>query len=96
MTFAISRRGTLGGAALLTAAAATAHADGLPASLRVTALKTEQVENPLGVGVHPVRLSWQIQTSRRNTRQSAWRVQAASTREALMDGRADLWDSQRV
>ncbi|MBW8882770.1 MAG: alpha-L-rhamnosidase N-terminal domain-containing protein, partial [Asticcacaulis sp.] len=43
-----------------------------------------------------VRLSWQIASSLRNTRQTAYRIEVASSGAKLRAGKADLWDSGRV
>jgi alpha-L-rhamnosidase len=74
--------------------------DGTPppteAPLTVGRLWTERVECPLGVEVDRPRLSWSLVSAARNVRQSAYRVTAASSRERLEAGEADLWDSGRV
>lgn len=63
---------------------------------RVTHLTCEFLEAPLGIGdTHP-RLSWQVESERRNERQSAYRVLAATTRELLERGQGDLWDTGRI
>ncbi len=59
-------------------------------------LRCEFLDNPLGIDVVPPRLSWQLRDDRRGARQQAYRLQAATSREALAQGRADLWDSGRV
>lgn len=41
-------------------------------------------------------LSWQLAADGRGARQHAFQVQAASTTELLVSGRADLWDTGRV
>ena len=52
--------------------------------------------NPLGIDVTTPRLSWQLETSRQGARQTAYRVLASSSEEALEGENADLWDSGRT
>ena len=52
--------------------------------------------NPLGIDVTQPRLSWQLETSRQGARQSAYRVLASSSKEALEGGNAELWDSGKT
>ncbi len=42
------------------------------------------------------RLSWRLESDERNVRQSAYRILAASSEEALKAGRGDLWDSGKI
>ena len=42
------------------------------------------------------RLSWQLETSQRGARQSAYRILASSSREALNGKNAELWDSGKI
>lgn len=58
-------------------------------------LECEGMTDPVAVDEpHPV-LSW-CYTPESQGAQTAWQVQAASSREALLRGEADLWDSGRV
>jgi alpha-L-rhamnosidase len=66
------------------------------AAVTVTQLWTERVDRPLGVEAARPRLSWALASDGRGARQSAYRVTAASSRERLEAGGADLWDSGRV
>ena len=59
-------------------------------------LRSEYVENPLGIDVATPRLSWQSDNSERDWRQSAYQILVASTPEALNAGRADVWDSGKI
>jgi alpha-L-rhamnosidase len=54
------------------------------------------VECPLAVEASRPRLSWSLTSDGRGVRQEAYRVIAASTRERLEAGEADLWDSGQV
>lgn len=62
----------------------------------VTHLRCEYLVNPLTVDAAKPRLSWTIESSRRGWMQSAYRVQVASSFDALVKGRADLWDSGKM
>lgn len=64
--------------------------------LQVAELKTERLDNPLGVELARPRLSWRLESARRGARQSAYRVLAASSPETLARGVGDLWDSGKV
>ena len=65
-------------------------------TLTVGQLWTERVDRPLGVEAARPRLSWALASGGRGARQSAYRVTAASSRERLEAGEADLWDSGHV
>ena len=64
--------------------------------MRVCSLKTEQLDEPLGLELARPRLSWRLELDRPGARQSAYRVRVASSPEALAAGGADLWDSGTV
>ncbi|HEX8754756.1 MAG TPA: family 78 glycoside hydrolase catalytic domain [Steroidobacteraceae bacterium] len=66
------------------------------ATLTVGQLWTERIDRPLGVEVSQPRFSWALTGGGRGAAQSAYRVTAASTRERLEAGEADLWDSGKV
>ena len=60
-------------------------------------LTCEYRENPVGIDVARPRLSWLLPGHGANgVRQTAYRVRVASSREKLLSGDADLWDSGRV
>ena len=64
--------------------------------LAVVGLKVDYADHPLGLeNPHP-QLSWRLESARRNTLQSAYRILVASSEEILRDGRGDLWNSGRV
>lgn len=51
---------------------------------------------PSGAPAGRPRLRWTLASDQRGQRQSAYRILAASARELLQPGRADLWDSGTV
>ena len=69
------------------------------APIAITDLRTEGVSQPLGVEEAAPRFSWRYAASAgapRGFRQSAYRVQVASSLEKLRQGPADLWDSGKL
>ena len=59
-------------------------------------LRTEYVQNPVGMDVGAPRLSWQMKKDGRGARQTAYRVLAATNKEQLDANNADLWDSGKI
>ena len=73
------------------AAALAAGSSLMPAHLRC-----EYLVNPLCIDEEHPRLSWQVESSQRGQRQTAYRVLVASDEKWLGKGRGDLWDSGKV
>lgn len=83
-------------AAALAAAAPAARA---AEAVTVSDLRSEDLKDPLGIDVRAPRFSWKIfpvDPAARGTRQTAYRVLAASSPAILAEDRGDLWDSGRV
>lgn len=59
-------------------------------------LRCEYHVNPLGIDVRQPRLSWQLESDKRDQQQSAYRILVASSPEMLLQQKADLWDSGKV
>ena len=59
-------------------------------------LRCEYLSSPLSIDAATPRLSWVPQASARGWKQSAYRVQVASSAADLTKNRADLWDSGKV
>lgn len=70
--------------------------DPAPELMQVADLKCEYRFSPEGMDVLRPRLFWQLNSSRRGERQSAYRILVASDPSLLKLGKADLWDSGRV
>ncbi len=66
------------------------------ATATLTSLRCEYARDPLGLGIREPRLFWQISSSRRGERQTAYQVIVASDESRLDEARADLWNSGRV
>src|SRR5207237_10038677 len=69
---------------------------GVNTVLKLTALRAEYKENPLGIDAREPRLSWQIQADGRGVMQSAYRVRGAGRERDLHEGRNLVWDSGRI
>lgn len=65
-------------------------------AFEVDNLRAAGMEQPLGIDDTSPGLSWQLESSQRGTTQSAYQIQVASTKEELLDGKADLWDTGRT
>lgn len=76
---------------LLLIASSALAAPGAPRELRC-----EHQRNPLGLDAAEPRFSWQMVDISRGACQTAWQLQVATSRSALLAGRALLWDSGRV
>ncbi|MFD5574445.1 family 78 glycoside hydrolase catalytic domain [Streptomyces cadmiisoli] len=75
---------------------ASASASGAGATASATALRTQHLRSALGIDDTTPDLTWQLTARGRGVVQSAYRIQAASSREKLKQGRPDLWDSGKV
>jgi alpha-L-rhamnosidase len=64
--------------------------------MSVRNLRTEYLENPLGIDARTPRLSWIIEARRRGVSQSAYQVQVARDADAFSAGKECLWDSGKV
>ncbi len=75
---------------------AAVSAEGADTVLKLTALRAEYKENPLGIDAREPRLSWQIQANGRGMLQSAYQVRVARSERDLHDARNLVWDSGRI
>jgi alpha-L-rhamnosidase len=64
-------------------------------SLIISNLTCEYRVNPLGIDVPNPRLSWQLESDKRSTHQTAYRILAAESETALNDGNL-YWDTGKV
>ncbi|MBO1511514.1 alpha-L-rhamnosidase [Metabacillus bambusae] len=62
----------------------------------VTNLRTEYTNNPLGIDVTEPRLSWELESSNRGQKQTAYQIQVASNKSQLLKNEPDLWDTGKV
>ncbi len=84
--------------AVLLAGVSEARGQGRAATgpLRVTRLRAEYKENPVGIDVAKPRLGWQIQSGSRGVVQSAYEVRVAPGDGAVRAGRELVWGSGRI
>ncbi len=66
------------------------------AALNVADLSCEDLKDPMGIDVTQPRLSWNLTSSERDTKQSAYEILVATSEASLKPGAADLWDSGKV
>ena len=66
------------------------------AAVAVGELRCEHLENPQGIDVTQPRLSWMLQSSARDVKQSAYQILVASSETKLKSDTGDLWDSGKV
>lgn len=67
----------------------------LPADIHPVNLRTEYKTNPVTDAARP-RLSWELTSALRGQVQTAYQILVASSPESLSEGKADLWDSEKV
>jgi alpha-L-rhamnosidase len=61
--------------------------------LSVTDLRTEYQKNPMGIDGAAPRLSWKINSAKRNVMQSAYQIRVGTDSAGLSAGKASVWDS---
>jgi alpha-L-rhamnosidase len=67
-----------------------------PGTGQLSDLRCEYASNPVGVDSVQPQLSWVVQSSKRNWRQTAYHVLVATKPELLPADKADLWDSGQI
>lgn len=65
----------------------------LHASIKISTLQCEELDNPLGIDNTSPHFSWLLQSDKQNCKQTAYQVLVASSEKLLSEGKADLWDS---
>lgn len=66
---------------------------GYSQTMHATHLRTEYLENPIGIGETSPRFSWWCESSKRGDMQTAYRILVASSRDMLEKNEGDLWDT---
>lgn len=64
--------------------------------MRITNLRCEYTEHPLGIDVREPRLSWMLEDPQRGQMQTAYQILVSSRKDLLDAGHGDLWDSGKV
>jgi len=62
----------------------------------VTALRVEYKTNPVGIDAASPRLSWEINSGKRNFTQEAYQIRVAGSEADLKDGKDLLWNSGKI
>src|SRR5215218_3625894 len=65
-------------------------------SLQLSALKTEYVENPLGIDISHPRFSWSLVSKQRNQSQSAYEIILSDDLKEINVGKGKLWQTGKV
>lgn len=65
----------------------------LHASIKISTLQCEELDNPLGIDNTSPHFSWLLQSDKQHSKQTAYQVLVASSEKLLSEGKADLWDS---
>jgi len=66
------------------------------APFHITNLRCERSPSPAGIDMPKPRLSWNIESERRNWRQSAYQVVVASDTLELIQNKGDIWNSGKI
>ena len=56
----------------------------------------ENLENPVSLDTKSPRLSWQLQSEKRNVLQTAYEIRVSDSKESLMKGKNMVWNSGKV
>jgi alpha-L-rhamnosidase len=64
--------------------------------IKISELKCEYLENPLGIDILQPRFSWNISGNQRGIVQSAYRILVADNKESLKEGIGNCWDSGKI
>jgi alpha-L-rhamnosidase len=83
------------GLALLACALVASPAPAATSPVTVTALRADQMTDPLGIDDSTPGLGWQLRSDRRGERQTAYRIEVADSAAQLESG-PYVWDSGRV
>lgn len=66
------------------------------AKVEITNLRTENLQNPLGLGTTIPRFSWQIISDKKEVKQTSYEIIVASSLDKLNAGEGDLWSSGKI
>ena len=73
-----------------------ATASSIFAATTVGNLRCESLENPPGIDATQPRLSWQLNSTERGQKQTAYQILVASSEKNLAHNKGDLWDSGKI
>ncbi len=63
---------------------------------RAAGLETEYLENPIGIDAPHPRFTWRMADDRQGARQTAYRLLVSTDSLALINGKADLWNTGTI
>ena len=63
-------------------------------AIQIANIRTEYKSKPMGISTLQPRFSWEIVSSERDVRQTAWHIRAAASEDDLKTGQNLLWDTQ--
>ena len=66
------------------------------AAIGVAELRCENLPNPHGIDAIQPRLSWALQSTQRDQKQTSYQILVATSEAKLKEGKTDLWDSGKV
>ncbi|MEI8085590.1 MAG: family 78 glycoside hydrolase catalytic domain [Paludibacter sp.] len=70
---------------------------GASATISVTALRTEGLNNPLGIDTEQPRFSWKLEAStERDVMQKSYQIIVASSEKNLAQNNGDVWNSGKI
>ena len=64
--------------------------------MTITDLQTDSRHDPVGIDAKTPQFSWILESSRRGAKQTYYRVGVASSRDNIVSGNFDVWDSGKV
>ena len=64
--------------------------------LKIGSLKVDFMESPIGLDNKTPQLSWQLESEKPNTKQTAYEIFVSTDRDKLANGQGDLWVSGKV
>lgn len=67
-----------------------------PENISISNLRCEMLQNPEGIDAVNPNLSWVIESSQRNIRQTAYQILVASSHEKLSKNEGDIWNSGKI
>src|SRR5512146_2193589 len=64
--------------------------------IKITGLKCEYAENPLGLDIQSPRFSWSLESPQRMVLQESYQILIATSREELEMNNGGIWNSGRI
>jgi len=65
-------------------------------TFKLVDLKTEHLENPIGIDTSNPRLTWRMDDSTEGAQQKAYRLIVGVDSIAVFNGKGDMWDSGKI